>query len=157
MLVAKSRGSWMGIALPALLGVCLVAADLYCAVVVLSVPVGDGVGTALLCRCWLVWFSFMVMVVVVLLVFVPPRWLADSRMVYRKTRWDLSYLFRGLTWHARASSPPRIPPPVFSALPQIARVGKMLADEYGTATNIKSRVNKLSVLSAITSTQQRLK
>ncbi|CAM9236395.1 unnamed protein product [Scytosiphon promiscuus] len=40
---------------------------------------------------------------------------------------------------------------------QIARVGKMLADEYGTATNIKSRVNKLSVLSAITSTQQRLK
>lgn len=40
---------------------------------------------------------------------------------------------------------------------QIARVGKMLADEYGTATNIKSRVNKLSVLSAIISTQQRLK
>ncbi|KAG0172936.1 Polypeptide release factor (eRF1) in translation termination [Apophysomyces sp. BC1034] len=40
---------------------------------------------------------------------------------------------------------------------QIARVGKMLADEYGTASNIKSRVNRLSVLSAITSTQQRLK
>ena len=34
---------------------------------------------------------------------------------------------------------------------------KMLADEYGTASNIKSRVNRLSVLSAITSTQQRLK
>jgi peptide chain release factor subunit 1 len=33
----------------------------------------------------------------------------------------------------------------------------MLADEYGTASNIKSRVNKLSVLSAIISTQQRLK
>ena len=33
----------------------------------------------------------------------------------------------------------------------------MLADEYGTASNIKSRVNRLSVLSAITSTQQRLK
>ncbi|KAI9012794.1 50S ribosomal protein L30e-like protein [Gaertneriomyces semiglobifer] len=30
-------------------------------------------------------------------------------------------------------------------------------DEYGTASNIKSRVNRLSVLSAITSTQQRLK
>ena len=44
-----------------------------------------------------------------------------------------------------------------AARQQIARVGKMLADEYGTATNIKSRVNKLSVLSAITSTQQRLK
>jgi len=39
----------------------------------------------------------------------------------------------------------------------IARVGKMLGDEYGTASNIKSRVNRLSVLSAITSTQQRLK
>jgi peptide chain release factor subunit 1 len=33
----------------------------------------------------------------------------------------------------------------------------MLADEFGTASNIKSRVNRLSVLSAITSTQQRLK
>lgn len=39
----------------------------------------------------------------------------------------------------------------------IARVNKMLGDEYGTASNIKSRVNRLSVLSAITSTQQRLK
>ncbi|KAI6220659.1 Eukaryotic peptide chain release factor subunit 1 [Aphelenchoides fujianensis] len=34
---------------------------------------------------------------------------------------------------------------------QIARVSKMLADEYGTASNIKSRVNRLSVLGAITS------
>lgn len=33
----------------------------------------------------------------------------------------------------------------------------MLAEEFGTASNIKSRVNRLSVLSAITSTQQRLK
>lgn len=40
---------------------------------------------------------------------------------------------------------------------QISRAAKMLADEYGTASNIKSRVNRLSVLSAITSTQQRLK
>jgi len=40
---------------------------------------------------------------------------------------------------------------------QIARVSKMLADEFGTASNIKSRVNRLSVLSAITSVQQRLK
>lgn len=40
---------------------------------------------------------------------------------------------------------------------QISRVGKMLADEYGTASNIKSRVNRLSVLGAITSTQQKLK
>ena len=39
----------------------------------------------------------------------------------------------------------------------VSRVVKMLADEYGTASNIKSRVNRLSVLGAITSTQQRLK
>lgn len=37
---------------------------------------------------------------------------------------------------------------------EIARINKMLADEFGTASNIKSRVNRLSVLSAITSTQQ---
>lgn len=40
---------------------------------------------------------------------------------------------------------------------QIPQYSKMLTDEYGTASNIKSRVNRLSVLSAITSTQQRLK
>lgn len=40
---------------------------------------------------------------------------------------------------------------------QISRQAKMLAEEFGTASNIKSRVNRLSVLSAITSTQQRLK
>jgi peptide chain release factor subunit 1 len=40
---------------------------------------------------------------------------------------------------------------------QISRATKMLGDEYGTASNIKSRVNRLSVLGAITSTQQRLK
>lgn len=40
---------------------------------------------------------------------------------------------------------------------QISRTNKMLTEEYGTASNIKSRVNRLSVLSAITSTQQKLK
>lgn len=40
---------------------------------------------------------------------------------------------------------------------QISRVSKMLADEFGTASNIKSRVNRLSVLGAITSVQHRLK
>lgn len=40
---------------------------------------------------------------------------------------------------------------------QVSRASKMLAEEFGTASNIKSRVNRLSVLSAITSTQQRLK
>ena len=33
----------------------------------------------------------------------------------------------------------------------------MLGDELGTASNIKSRVNRQSVLGAITSAQQRLK
>lgn len=40
---------------------------------------------------------------------------------------------------------------------QISRIAQKLADEFGTASNIKSRVNRLSVLSAITSTQQKLK
>lgn len=40
---------------------------------------------------------------------------------------------------------------------QIARSARLLADEYGTASNIKNRVNRQSVLDAITSTQQKLK
>lgn len=40
---------------------------------------------------------------------------------------------------------------------QIARVSKMLADEFGTASNIKCRVNRASVLDAITSVRQKLK
>ena len=39
----------------------------------------------------------------------------------------------------------------------VVQVNKMLAEEVGTASNIKSRVNRLSVLSAITSAQQKLK
>lgn len=40
---------------------------------------------------------------------------------------------------------------------QISKVSAMLAEEAGTAANIKSRVNRLSVLGAITSTTNRLK
>lgn len=40
---------------------------------------------------------------------------------------------------------------------QIARAAKMLAEEYGTASNIKSNVNRKSVLTAITSVQAKLK
>ena len=40
---------------------------------------------------------------------------------------------------------------------QISQTQAMLANEYGTASNIKSRVNRQSVLAAITSAQQRLK
>eukprot|EP00932_Pfiesteria_piscicida_P003832 SRR837773.13744.p1 GENE.SRR837773.13744~~SRR837773.13744.p1 ORF type:complete len:456 (+),score=192.23 SRR837773.13744:54-1370(+) len=40
---------------------------------------------------------------------------------------------------------------------EISKHAKNLADEYGTASSIKSRVTRLSVLGAITSVQQRLK
>ncbi|GKT17174.1 Eukaryotic peptide chain release factor subunit 1, partial [Aduncisulcus paluster] len=40
---------------------------------------------------------------------------------------------------------------------QISRVAKMLTDEAGTASNIKSRVNRQSVLGAIASASQKLK
>ena len=40
---------------------------------------------------------------------------------------------------------------------QVSKMMQKLVEEYGTATNIKSRVNRQSVLSAITSTQNRLK
>ncbi|CAK9861986.1 unnamed protein product [Sphagnum jensenii] len=40
---------------------------------------------------------------------------------------------------------------------QVSRVTKMLGDEFATASNIKNRVNRQSVLGAITSAQQRLK
>ena len=39
----------------------------------------------------------------------------------------------------------------------IPKINQMLTNEFGTASNIKSRVNRLSVLSAIKSTQERLK
>lgn len=39
----------------------------------------------------------------------------------------------------------------------VSRVQRLLTDEHGAAANIKSRVNRLSVLAAITSAQQRLK
>lgn len=39
----------------------------------------------------------------------------------------------------------------------LSKISKMLTDEYGTASNIKSRVNRLSVLSAIKSAQEKLK
>jgi peptide chain release factor subunit 1 len=40
---------------------------------------------------------------------------------------------------------------------QISRVNRMLSDEYGTASNIRSRINRLSVQSAIVSTKERLR
>ena len=49
------------------------------------------------------------------------------------------------------------PSPLPCSCSQIAQTQAMLANEYGTASNIKSRVNRQSVLAAITSAQQRLK
>lgn len=46
---------------------------------------------------------------------------------------------------------------ILNAKQDINFTNKMLTEEAGTASCIKSRVNRLSVLSAITSTQQRLK
>jgi peptide chain release factor subunit 1 len=40
---------------------------------------------------------------------------------------------------------------------QLPKINQMLTEEYSTATNIKSRVNRQSVLAAITSAQNRLK
>ena len=40
---------------------------------------------------------------------------------------------------------------------QVSKAVQMLQEEYGTASNIKSRVNRLSVLSAIVSAKERLK
>ena len=62
-----------------------------------------------------------------------------------------------------AAAPPEPPPgtaplpPALCPAPQVAQTSAMLANEYGTASNIKSRVNRQSVLGAITSAQQRLK
>lgn len=71
------------------------------------------------------------------------RWIC-FRFPYRLS----SSLIRNGTSMISLITPPR---------DQIPRIAKMLADEYGTASNIKSRVNRLSVLSAITSVQARLK
>ncbi|KAI7878186.1 peptide chain release factor eRF/aRF subunit 1 [Lichtheimia hyalospora FSU 10163] len=69
--------------------------------------------------------------------------------------WKIKRLIKGLE-AARGNGTSMISliiPPDY----QLSRMTRMLTDEYGTASNIKSRVNRLSVLSAITSTQQRLK
>jgi len=69
--------------------------------------------------------------------------------------WKIKKLIKNLTM-ARGNGTSMISL-VIPPKDQISRVNKMLTDELGTASNIKSRVNRQSVLSAITSTQQRLK
>eukprot|EP00163_Fabomonas_tropica_P017298 TRINITY_DN3076_c0_g1_i1.p1 TRINITY_DN3076_c0_g1~~TRINITY_DN3076_c0_g1_i1.p1 ORF type:complete len:432 (-),score=129.33 TRINITY_DN3076_c0_g1_i1:1103-2398(-) len=70
-------------------------------------------------------------------------------------KWKIKKLVKNLT-AARGNGTSMISL-VIPPKDQISRISKMLGDEYGTASNIKSRVNRLSVLGAITSTQQRLK
>eukprot|EP00798_Chlamydomonas_sp_ICE-L_P001219 gene1219-32560_t len=69
--------------------------------------------------------------------------------------WKIKRLIKALT-EARGAGTSMISL-IMPPKDQISRASKMLGDEYGTASNIKSRVNRLSVLSAITSAQQRLK
>jgi len=69
--------------------------------------------------------------------------------------WKIKKLIKGLE-QARGNGTSMISL-IIPPKDQISRVARLLADEYGTASNIKSRVNRLSVLGAITSVQQRLK
>lgn len=69
-------------------------------------------------------------------------------LLYKIPLYNMYYFLRNGTSMISLIIPPK---------DQVSRVAKMLADEFGTASNIKSRVNRLSVLSAITSVQQRLK
>jgi peptide chain release factor subunit 1 len=69
--------------------------------------------------------------------------------------WKIKRLIKGLE-EARGNGTSMISL-ILPPKDQVARAQKMLGDEFGTASNIKSRVNRQSVLGAITSAQQRLK
>lgn len=86
----------------------------------------------------------------------PPK-KADERSEEEKAIdvWRIKRLIKGLK-EARGNGTSMISV-IMPPKSQIAQIAKMLADEYGTASNIKSRVNRLSVQDAITSTQQKLK
>jgi len=70
-------------------------------------------------------------------------------------QWKLKRLIRQLT-EARGAGTSMISL-IIPPKDEISRSSTLLTQEYGTASCIKSRVNRLSVLGAITSTQQRLK
>ena len=69
--------------------------------------------------------------------------------------WKVKKLIKGLE-NARGAGTSMISL-ILPPKSQLSQATNMLTQEYGTASNIKSRVNRLSVLAAITSTQQRLK
>lgn len=69
--------------------------------------------------------------------------------------WRLKRLLRDLeNYHGTATSMITL---LIRPGTSISDVQRLLTEEYGTATNIKSRVNRQSVESAIISIQQRLK
>jgi len=70
-------------------------------------------------------------------------------------QWKLKRLIRQLT-EAKGAGTSMISL-IIPPKDEISRSSTLLTQEYGTASCIKSRVNRLSVLGAITSTQQRLK
>lgn len=80
---------------------------------------------------------------------------ADDGLDHAIEQWKLRRLIKMLTEAkgAGTSMISLILPPKHD----INQTNSMLTSEYGTASCIKSRVNRLSVLGAITSTQQRLK
>jgi peptide chain release factor subunit 1 len=85
----------------------------------------------------------------------PPPLLTPSTLSPQHNKNTTQQLIKGLD-SARGNGTSMISL-ILPPKDQVARVQKMLADEYGTASNIKSRVNRQSVLGAITSAQQRLK
>jgi len=80
---------------------------------------------------------------------------ADAKAEAAIEQWKVRRLIKTLT--AAKGSGTSMISLIIPPRDEISRVSKMLADEYGTASSIKSRVTRLSVLGAITSTQQRLK
>ncbi|KAH0863894.1 hypothetical protein HID58_081105 [Brassica napus] len=87
--------------------------------------------------------------------FSDPTKMADQEADTNIEIWKIKKLIKGLE-SARGNGTSMISL-IMPPRDQVSRVTKMLGDEYGTASNIKSRVNRQSVLSAITSAQQRLK
>lgn len=80
---------------------------------------------------------------------------ADSELDRNVEMWKIRRLIKSLE-AARGNGTSMISL-IMAPREQISKMSKLLGDEHGTASNIKSRVNRLSVLSAITSVQNRLK
>ncbi|CAA2985066.1 eukaryotic peptide chain release factor subunit 1-3 [Olea europaea subsp. europaea] len=91
----------------------------------------------------------------VVLLALPSNQMADGESDKNIEIWKIKKLIKALE-SARGNGTSMISL-IMPPRDQISRVTKMLGDEFGTASNIKSRVNRQSVLGAITSAQQRLK